>query len=409
MNRPTTSTAYVFLGISLLITLLCLGFSLKITSELEPVNFTSKTERLVTGLQTRLNRNINIIQGFVGLFHASTDVNPKEFQTYFDSLNTLDILPSLEGIGYLGISSASGQITQNLSIPQNSLPIQKLDINHPLIKSSRLINNIYMDQTGLLSHPIIKNEILIGYLVAKIDLKKLFEREILSHIYSKELDIEIFRNSNLTKSDLVYDSQPQIDGLATHKNTLLVKTVHIPGGDFTVTATNPLPYPWLNKFPLFVLVSGIAGSTIGFFMVLRSIKKSLSYEAHIQHINSELVKFKSAVEGAYNQIVITNPEGKITYANPATEKLTGFGIAEILGNTPRLWGKQMPPEFYKDMWHTIKDLKLPFYGEIKNKRKNGELYHCVLSISPLIDVMATCMASLVLSQTPVISPKPKTI
>lgn len=97
------------------------------------------------------------------------------------------------------------------------------------------------------------------------------------------------------------------------------------------------------------------------------------------------IDFRLAVSNAFNHIIITDPEGIVLYANPAVEKLTGYTMEEVVGNNPRLWGAQMDKEYYQKMWDTIKNKKQPFRGEIKNRRKNGEIYYAKVLISPILD------------------------
>lgn len=111
-------------------------------------------------------------------------------------------------------------------------------------------------------------------------------------------------------------------------------------------------------------------------------------ETEKQRAETEVIntrKFHAAVESSSDQIVITDIDGKIIYANPAASKITGYSPEEIIGNKPSLWGKQMSKEFYQNMWYTIKNLKKPFDGEVNNKRKNGELYTAAIHITPLLD------------------------
>jgi PAS domain S-box-containing protein len=95
--------------------------------------------------------------------------------------------------------------------------------------------------------------------------------------------------------------------------------------------------------------------------------------------------FKDAVESASNHIVITDLDGTILYANKAAEAITGYSIKEMLGKTPRIWGTQMPSEFYTNMWETIKVQKTAFRGEVRNRRKSAELYDALIVISPIIE------------------------
>jgi len=94
--------------------------------------------------------------------------------------------------------------------------------------------------------------------------------------------------------------------------------------------------------------------------------------------------FRQAVDCAFNHVVITDIDGKVLYANSGVEKITGFKVREVVGKTPRLWGRQMTPAFYKKLWKTIKVHKKPFRGEVVNRRKNGEIYYAIGTISPIL-------------------------
>lgn len=107
----------------------------------------------------------------------------------------------------------------------------------------------------------------------------------------------------------------------------------------------------------------------------------------IKNLAKDLEKFKLATESTSDHIVITDADGIIVYANKAAEKITGFNTAEILhkkAGAKELWGGLMDKSFYEKMWHTIKIDKKNFSGEIKNKRKNGEIYYAQSNISPVI-------------------------
>jgi len=104
-----------------------------------------------------------------------------------------------------------------------------------------------------------------------------------------------------------------------------------------------------------------------------------------EKIARDLEKFELAVENATDHIIITDPDAKIVYVNRAAEELTGFSKEEILGQNPRLWGKQMSSEYYKKLWKTIKIDKKPFIGEIINKNKKGGRYEAAVRISPVLN------------------------
>jgi len=91
----------------------------------------------------------------------------------------------------------------------------------------------------------------------------------------------------------------------------------------------------------------------------------------------------SALTATANAIVITDREGKIEWANPAFTKLTGYNVVEVIGGNPRtLKSGEHPPEFYADLWATIRSGKV-WHGELVNKRKNGQHYHEDMTITPV--------------------------
>lgn len=101
---------------------------------------------------------------------------------------------------------------------------------------------------------------------------------------------------------------------------------------------------------------------------------------------NDLEKFKLAVDNTSDQVVITDSDGIVIYGNQTVEKITGYTLEEALGKKAgALWKTPMPLEYYKNLWDVIKNKKKSFIGEIKNKRKNGELYIASISISPVVN------------------------
>ena len=86
-----------------------------------------------------------------------------------------------------------------------------------------------------------------------------------------------------------------------------------------------------------------------------------------------------------DQVVITNPDGIIVYANAIVEEITGYKLSEVIGQKPSLWGGQMPKDFYRTMWKKISEEKKSIRVLVTNKHKNGKLYDALLHISPILD------------------------
>ena len=104
-----------------------------------------------------------------------------------------------------------------------------------------------------------------------------------------------------------------------------------------------------------------------------------------KHAEEELLKLSRAVEQSPASIIITDTEGDIEYINPKVTEITGYQFAEVIGKNPRIFssGKKSKSE-YKELWEAISSGKV-WRGEFHNKKKNGELYWELASISPIIN------------------------
>ena len=94
-----------------------------------------------------------------------------------------------------------------------------------------------------------------------------------------------------------------------------------------------------------------------------------------------LTVFASSYEG----IMVVDANRRITRVNPAFTRITGYQAEEVVGKSPRILesGRQ-DPRFYRDMWDCIG--RSGFWsGEIWNRRKNGEVFAQILSISRVAD------------------------
>ncbi len=99
----------------------------------------------------------------------------------------------------------------------------------------------------------------------------------------------------------------------------------------------------------------------------------------------ELMRFHNVAEGTVNPVQITDLTGKMIYVNPAFVKVSGYPKEELLGKNPRIFGSgKHPKKFWAKVWETISSGKV-WFGEVENRRKNGEPFYSQLLISPIID------------------------
>lgn len=121
-----------------------------------------------------------------------------------------------------------------------------------------------------------------------------------------------------------------------------------------------------------------AGAVTGAVGIGRDITKIKTAEENI-------IKLSGAVEQSPVSVVITDVKGDIEYVNPKFLAVSGYTAEEVTGQNPRiLKSGDTPPEVYKELWETI-TAGGAWRGEFLNKKKNGEYFWEMASISPIRD------------------------
>lgn len=100
-------------------------------------------------------------------------------------------------------------------------------------------------------------------------------------------------------------------------------------------------------------------------------------------------KLSMAVEQASDWVMITDKQGTIEYVNPAVTATTGYTREELAGKSPAIFksGKH-DPRFYQELWQTISSGN-PYRNIFINRKKNHELFHLDMTITPLRDDQGT--------------------
>jgi diguanylate cyclase (GGDEF)-like protein/PAS domain S-box-containing protein len=115
----------------------------------------------------------------------------------------------------------------------------------------------------------------------------------------------------------------------------------------------------------------------GYFYYQRKLER--------KQANEKLKLAASVFTHAREGIIITDATGSIIDVNGTFIKNTGYSREELIGQNSRLLhsGRQSP-EFYNDMWKALLSQGY-WYGEIWNRRKNGEVYAEMKIISAVKD------------------------
>ncbi len=106
----------------------------------------------------------------------------------------------------------------------------------------------------------------------------------------------------------------------------------------------------------------------------------------------------SAVEQSSESIMITDPNGIITYVNPTFEQMSGYDRAEVIGQNARiLRSGRHDAEFYRSMWTTLLAGRV-WTGDIINRRKDGDTFEVQAAISPIRDADGQVVNYLLISR-----------
>jgi PAS domain S-box-containing protein len=121
-----------------------------------------------------------------------------------------------------------------------------------------------------------------------------------------------------------------------------------------------------------------SGEVIGASTIARDITLQKQAAESIQ-------KLARAVEQAKSAIFMTDPDGSITYANPAFEETYAYSMRQALGKTPRILKSGRHDEaFYESFWRRLLAGE-SVREEFVNRTRDGRLVTVDASVSPVLD------------------------
>lgn len=119
---------------------------------------------------------------------------------------------------------------------------------------------------------------------------------------------------------------------------------------------------------------------------LKMLATALGNAVKRQQFESSLKQAAAVFESTREGIMVTDASNRIIQVNQSLLHMLGYEEAEVLGNTPAMFASgRHEPGFYHQMWLQLSE-KGHWQGEVWNRRKNGEIYPELLSISTIVDV-----------------------
>jgi PAS domain S-box-containing protein len=119
--------------------------------------------------------------------------------------------------------------------------------------------------------------------------------------------------------------------------------------------------------------------------LLEFVSNQISIAIKRKRDEEEINLLTKSVSQSPVSILITDFYGRIEYANPKFTQVTGYTAEEVMGQTPNILksGKQAH-SIYENLWKTLLNGN-QWIGELHNRKKSGELFWELASISPITD------------------------
>jgi len=104
-----------------------------------------------------------------------------------------------------------------------------------------------------------------------------------------------------------------------------------------------------------------------------------------KRVEKRLQQAAAIFEATREGVLVTDAEQRITMVNNAFTEISGYSEAEVIGKLPSMLGSgRHDAAFYSGMWQSLAETG-HWQGEIWNRRKSGEFYPELLSISMVRD------------------------
>ena len=148
--------------------------------------------------------------------------------------------------------------------------------------------------------------------------------------------------------------------------------------------TNQAELAYQKQYHLQTMYAVSGGTLLALTLIGWLVARSAAQILTKRHqTEEELRKLSLAVEQSPASVVITDMHGNIEYVNAKFSAITGYALEEVVGKNPSmLQSGETSRETYRSLWREVSAGK-EWQGEFQNKKKDGELYWEVATISPI--------------------------
>jgi len=206
-----------------------------------------------------------------------------------------------------------------------------------------------------------------------------------------------------------HDFYQKLNAITSHKNYISVQNIIKKYIAYTVTDISESPQAWfkhstqainelyrleqdylitidkyINQKSHTISIELVLETLFFFFIILFTIWLSFKLKNAIIRNISLLEQYKNVVDRS-SIVSKTDIKGKITYTNDKFCSISGYSREELLGKPHNIVRHPDMQKFaFKDMWDTIL-AKKPWFGIVKNKKKDGGYYIVEVTINPILN------------------------
>lgn len=363
--------------------------------------FVNKNNEIITGMETYDNRSVPVNERGGLLAHWDYSQNmqsdaiklPLQGQTF-----TGKIVHHQEGAFFtLSVPVGSTSNPQAILLAHIDASILWTDLQ-PHLKKDKVINYL-VDSQGLLLSSSTNSDYSLGDSVKQLPvIKSLLNHKKWDHdqLYSGLQNQQVFGSLSVEDQiGLGVITEIKREDVLKPILLLLVKMILV--ASFVVIVSL-----WLGVKMLHLVISPIGSISNEFKRVGRhdysqsTIVSSFTelqllvngFNHMIEEIDKnqhELLKASVVFENTSEGILITDAKHKIVSVNRSFTEITGYSEAEVIGRNPSfLQSGYHDKAFYEGIWSSIKE-NGEWRGEVRNKRKSGEVYTELLSINTFRD------------------------
>lgn len=131
----------------------------------------------------------------------------------------------------------------------------------------------------------------------------------------------------------------------------------------------------------------LSGMELIYVQELRTALQERDQALNVSRRNLRMAE--KIIETSFEGVIVTDAQGLIQSVNPAFTRLTGYQPEEVIGKNPSILSSgRHGPDFYRELWDTL-EREGRWQGEMWNRRKNGEIYPELLTITAITDEFGT--------------------